>query len=84
MKLLRRELASTIFGLQGEWFINEETARDKVPAIQHLIGHSIDPDSGEVKYSKFPPVLYRDGDTSQIQGRFLNEVLFRVLYIYIF
>ncbi|PPQ74822.1 hypothetical protein CVT26_005456 [Gymnopilus dilepis] len=75
---LRNE-ASLIFDLPAAYFSKSSSgpSRDTIPELQFLLG--IDTSAtGAAAYPRFPPVLYLNGNTLLIEGRFLNEYLFMI------
>lgn len=82
--MLRNDCAPIIFDLPSRYFESSFTAkRITIPEIQTLIGYNAAAAaaSGEPRskaYARFPPALYRNNNTSRLEGRFLSKNLFRV------
>jgi hypothetical protein len=71
-----REKAGVLFDLRQEWFAIE-FKRSTIPKICQLLGRSV-AQAGQVKFLRFPPIIYRESNTFQISGLFLNEIMMQV------
>lgn len=82
---IRHDSAATIFDLPAHYFANgaSSIARDTIPEIQRLLGHSLAED-GSTIYPRIAPVLCLNEDTSQVHNYFLNPCLFRVCHLILY